>query len=110
MSHFKVDPAVTDKFFECVLVDEFFRDVGDFDVDISSRSRGVLRLKSLRSKVAKRAPRWESTLLMRSLTSLSEPVGVPTSLGYAMLMPPMVMGVRLAATPFLGRTLQTTLE
>ena len=33
-SHFKVDPAVADKLFECVFLDEFFGDVGDFDADI----------------------------------------------------------------------------
>ena len=34
MLHFKVDPAVTDKILECVFIDEFFGDVGDFDADI----------------------------------------------------------------------------
>ena len=29
-------------------------------------------------------------------------MGVPTSLGYAMSLPPMVMRVRLVALPFLG--------
>ena len=43
VSHFKVDPAVTDKIFECVFIDEFFGDVGDFDVTYSGQSRGVLR-------------------------------------------------------------------
>jgi hypothetical protein len=33
-SYFKVDPAVTDEIFECVFVDEFFGDVGDFDADV----------------------------------------------------------------------------
>lgn len=42
-SHFKVDPAVMDKVFECVFVDEFFGDVGDFDADIFWLVQGLLR-------------------------------------------------------------------
>ncbi len=44
------------------------------------------------------------------MTSSIKPVGVPTSLGYAMLLPPMVMRVRSASSPFSfsGWTLQTT--
>ncbi len=41
-------------------------------------------------------------------TSSIEPVGVPTSPGYAVLFPPMVMRVRSALSPFSGWTLQTT--
>ncbi len=33
-SHFEVDPAIADKFFESVFLDEFFGDVDDFDADI----------------------------------------------------------------------------
>jgi hypothetical protein len=47
---------------------------------------------------------------MSNLTSSIETVGVPTSPGYAMLLPPMVMHVRLALSPFSVLTLQTTLE
>ena len=32
--HFKADPTVVEKFFECVFLDEFFGEVGDFDADI----------------------------------------------------------------------------
>jgi len=42
-THFKVDPAVMDKVFECVFVDEFFGDVGDFDADIFWLVQGLLR-------------------------------------------------------------------
>ncbi len=60
--------------------------------------------------MASLALRWERTLLTSNLTSSIEPMGVPTSLGYVMLFPPMVMRVRLALSPFSGWTLQTTLE
>jgi hypothetical protein len=60
--------------------------------------------------VASLALHWERTLLTSNLTSSIEPVGIPTSSGYAMLFPPMVMRVQLALSPFSGRTLQTTLE
>ena len=33
-SHFEVDPAVADKIFESVVLNEFFGDVGDFDADV----------------------------------------------------------------------------
>jgi hypothetical protein len=61
------------------------------------------------SMVASRAFFWERTLLMSDFTSLLEPVGVPTSPGYAMLLSPMVMRVQSALSCFSGITLQTTL-
>ncbi len=76
----------------------------------SGQLSGVLRLKFLRSMVASLALRWERTLLTSNLMSSIEPVGVPTSLGYVMLLPQVVMCVRLALSPFSGWTLQTTLE
>ncbi len=56
--------------------------------------------------VASLALCWERTLLTSNLTGSIEPVGVPTSLGYAMLFPPIVMRVGLASSPFSGWTLQ----
>ena len=53
-------------------------------------------------------PRREMTLLTRSLTSLKEPVGVPTLPGYHMRLPQMVMRVRLGSA-FCGLNSQTTL-
>ncbi len=43
VSHFKVDPAVTDEIFKCVFIDEFCGDVGDFEADIFWSFQGVLR-------------------------------------------------------------------
>ncbi len=60
--------------------------------------------------MASLALRWERTLLTSNLMSSIEPVGVPTSPGYTMLLPPMMMRAQLALSPFSGWTLQTTLE
>ncbi len=60
--------------------------------------------------MASRALCQERTLLTSNLSSSIEPVGVPTSPGYVILLPPMVMHVRPASSPFSGWTLQMTLE
>ena len=52
---------------------------------------------------------WEQTLLSTPFTTLMEPVLVPVSPWYAMVLPPMVMRVRLGSA-LVGRTLQTTRE
>jgi hypothetical protein len=46
-SHFEVDPAVADKFFESVFLDEFFGDVGDFDADIFWSVQGGVEVEIL---------------------------------------------------------------
>ena len=74
-----------DKVFECVFVDEFFGDVGDFDADIFWLVQGGVEVEIFEIKGCKVSP------ALGSLTSSSEPVGVPTSPGYAMLLPPMLM-------------------
>ncbi len=60
--------------------------------------------------MASLALHWERTLVTSNLTSSIEPLGGPTSPGYAMLFPPMVMRVPLVSSPFSGWTLQMTLE
>ena len=49
-----------------------------------------------------------NTLSMMSLTSLSDPIGVPTLPGYTMLLPEIVLRVGLRSD-FWGQTSQTTL-
>ena len=61
------------------------------------------------SKVKNLAPLRERTLLRRSLMRLREAVLVPTSPGYVMFWPAMMMRVWLGSN-FLGRNVQTTLE
>jgi hypothetical protein len=51
--HFKVDPAVADKFFECVFLDEFFGDVGDFDADIFWSVQGGIEVEIFEIKGCK---------------------------------------------------------
>ncbi len=55
-SHFKVDPAVVDKFFECVFLDEFFGDVGDFDVDIFRSVQGGVEVEIFEIEGCKASP------------------------------------------------------
>ncbi len=55
-SHFKVNPAVTDKIFKCVSIDEFFGDVGDFDADIFWLVQGGVEVKILEVKGCKASP------------------------------------------------------
>ncbi len=54
--HFKVDPAIMDKIFECVFVDEFFGDVGDFDADIFWLVRGGVEVEIFEIKGCKARP------------------------------------------------------
>ena len=56
VSHFKVDPAIMDKIFECVFVDEFFGDVGDFDADIFWLVRGGVEVEIFEIKGCKARP------------------------------------------------------
>ena len=60
------------------------------------------------SKVVNLAPGRKKMLLKTSLASSSGAVGVPTSPGKVMRLPPMVMRVLLGLL-FSGKTLQTTL-
>ncbi len=55
-SHFKVDPAVADKFFECVFLDEFFGDVGDFDADIFWSVQGGVEVEIFEVKGCEASP------------------------------------------------------
>ena len=59
------------------------------------------------SKHANLALRCDSTLLIMSLTSSSDPVGVPISPGYVMLLTEIVILVRLGSD-YWGRNSQTT--
>jgi hypothetical protein len=108
--HFEVDPGVAGNLVELVLINEFLGDVRKLDADILMSVEQGVQIEVLRYMVASLALGWERTLLTSNLTSSIEPVGVPTSPGYAMLFPPMVMRVWLALSPFSGPTLQTTLE
>ncbi len=53
MLHFKVDPTVTDKIFECVFINEFFEDVGDLDADIFWLVQGGVEIEVLEIKGGK---------------------------------------------------------
>jgi hypothetical protein len=109
-AHFKVDPGVVGKLVELALVNEFLRDVSKLDADVLWPVEGGVEIEILEVHGGKPGIHWERTLLTSNFTSSIEPVGVPTSSGYAMLLPPMVMHVQSASSPFSGRTLQTTLE
>ena len=61
------------------------------------------------SKVTNLAPGRDKTLLSKSLTRSREAVLVPTSPGYLMFWPAIVMRVRLGLA-LSGRKVQTTLE
>ena len=73
----------------------------------SGRSSGVSRLEFLRSAVRNFAFFREQTLLRTPFTSSSDPVLVPVSPRYAIVLPPMVMQV-LFGSSLVGRTSQTT--
>ena len=60
------------------------------------------------SKHINLALRLNNTLLIMSLTSSRNPVGVPTSPGYTMLLPAILIHVQFGSD-FCGRTSQTTL-
>ncbi len=110
MAHLKVDPGVTGKLIELVLFDKFLGDVCKLDVDVLWPVERGVQIEVLRSMVASLALHWERTLLTSNLMSSIDPVEVPTSPGYVMLLPPIVMHVRSALSPFSDMTLQTTLE
>jgi hypothetical protein len=109
-SHFKVDPGVAGNLVELVLVDEFLGDVRKLDVDVLWPVKRGVQIEVLDVHGGKPGITLGETLLTSNLTSSIEPVGVPTSPGYAMLLLPMVMHMWLALSPFSGWTLQTTLE
>ena len=71
------------------------------------RSGGGLQVEVAYVKYGELTPGREMTLLKTSLASSSVAVGVPTSPGKVMRLPPMVMRVRLGSL-FSGQTLQTT--
>ncbi len=52
-SHFKVDPTVSDKIFECVLINEFFGDVGDLGADVFWSVQGGVEVEVLEIKGGK---------------------------------------------------------
>ncbi len=54
--HFEVDPAVADKFFECAFLDDFFRDVGDFDADIFWSVQGGVEVEIFEIEGCKASP------------------------------------------------------
>ena len=54
--HFEVDPAVADKFFECVFLDEFFGDVGYFNADIFWSVQGGVEVEIFEIKGCKASP------------------------------------------------------
>jgi hypothetical protein len=109
-THLGVDPGVTGKLVELVLVDEFLGDVRKFDADILWPVKQGVKIEILEVYGGKPGITLGENTVESNLTSLIEPVGVPTSPGYAMLLPPMVMCLRSALSPFSGWTLQTTLE
>ena len=55
-SHFKVDPAVADIFFESVFLDEFFGEVGDFDACIFWSVRGGVEVEIFEIEGCKVSP------------------------------------------------------
>jgi hypothetical protein len=109
-AHFKVDPGVTDNLVDLVLVNEFLGDVCKLDAEVLWPVEAGVEIEILEVHGGEPSVCWERILLMSNLTSSIESVGVPTSPGYAMLLPPMVMCIRSALTPFSGWTLQTTLD
>lgn len=66
---------------EVILVDELLGNVGELDSHIFRSVHWCLQIEVFASKQANRVLGWERTLLMMSLMSLTEPVGVPTSPG-----------------------------
>jgi hypothetical protein len=101
-AHFKVDPRVAGNLVELVLVDEFLGNVHKLDAGVLWLVKRGVQIEVLEVHGGKPGICWERTLLTSNLTHSIEPVGVPTSRGYAMLFPPTVMHVHLASSPFSG--------
>jgi hypothetical protein len=79
LANLKVDPPVTISSLKVALLNEFRQNGSNFSADIFGVWYRHIEVKFLRSMELKRAPRQESTLLRRSLTSSRDAVLVPTS-------------------------------
>ncbi len=108
--HLKVDPGVVGKLIELVLIKEFLGDVCKLDTNVLWPVKQGVKIEVLEVHGGKPGITLGENTVDENLTSSIEPVEVPTSPGYMMLLPPMVMSVWSALSPFSGWTLQTTLE
>ena len=104
---FEIDPSISGMFSEVLFINELLWGILDLDVYIFSTIHGRLQVDFFMSKVMNLACRRDKMLLVIILMSSKEPVGVPTSPGYQMPFPPMVMRVWCVSALW-GRTSQTT--
>jgi hypothetical protein len=109
-AHFEVDPGVVGNLVELVIVNKFLGDVCKLDVDVLWPVERDVEIEVLEVHGGKPSVTLGENNVDEQFDKFIEPVGVPTSPGYVMLLPPMVMRVRSVSSPFSGQTLQTTLE
>ena len=95
MDNFKVDPAIAHVFVKVVFVDELLRNVTDIDPEIFGTVQWSLEVKVADVKGDVFGSLAHRILLITSLKRSSDLVLVPTSPGYLMRLPPIVIQVRL---------------
>ena len=104
---FEVHPTVVIAFLKAVFVDEFLWDLGNANADIFWTIKRNFKVEVFEICCEKFCIFCEQTLLRTPFTSSSDPVLVPVSPRYEIVLPPMVMWVLLGSS-LVGRTLQMT--
>ena len=109
LADLEIVPPITIVVGKIVFADEILGNFIESDAYILKAIKGGAKIEVFLSKHTNLALRLDNTLLMMSLTSSSDPVGVPTSPGYTMILPAIVIRVQLGYD-FWGHISHTTLR